>query len=377
MRPLFPLLLFAILLTPSQPIQAQPKDGFDPAEAGCDPAAIADDLSGLFPAFSLGKLETSAESRSTPSPHEGTSMALLQHLETCDASAAAALGPTMFVVGNDENSVVRVYANDRSGPPLFEYNLDSFLKPDADHPEVDIEAATWLKDRLFWISSHGQNKKAETQLSRHRLFATTISFNQNGLVLTPVGTPYRGLRDALIGDERLKKFKLLEASKIAPKKEGGFNIEGLCATPEDTLLIAFRNPVPEKKALLVPLKNPNEVIGGEAPKFEDPIELDLGGLGVRSLDYAPSLNEYLVVAGPAGGEGACQLYHWGGPNAPLKLKKSAATFAGLTPEAVVVYPGNPLRVQVLSDDGTKPVDGVPCKDAVPGKRSFRSLFVDM
>jgi len=51
-----------------------------------------------------------------------------------------------------------------------------------------------------------------------------------------------------------------EASHLAPKTPGALNIEGLCATPDHKLLIAFRNPLPQSKALLIPLENPEQVI---------------------------------------------------------------------------------------------------------------------
>ena len=47
----------------------------------------------------------------------------------CDASAAVAVGPTMFVVSNDEDNVLRVYQRNKSDNPVTTFDLTSFLKP--------------------------------------------------------------------------------------------------------------------------------------------------------------------------------------------------------------------------------------------------------
>ena len=44
-----------------------------------------------------------------------------------DASAAVAIGEDMFVVGDDENNVLNVYRTDKTGPPVFSYDLMGFL----------------------------------------------------------------------------------------------------------------------------------------------------------------------------------------------------------------------------------------------------------
>ena len=67
------------------------------------------------------------------------------------------------------------------------------------------------------------------------------------------------LRD-MLEDPKLAQFDLKTAETITPKEPGGLNIEGLTSTPEGALLIGFRNPIPEGKALLIPLKNPLDLV---------------------------------------------------------------------------------------------------------------------
>ncbi|HPU55559.1 MAG TPA: DUF3616 domain-containing protein, partial [Verrucomicrobiota bacterium] len=60
---------------------------------------------------------------------------------TCDASAAAALDNDRFVIGNDEDNVLRVYSRSRPGPPVWTIDLSDFLGVKKS-VEADIEGAT-------------------------------------------------------------------------------------------------------------------------------------------------------------------------------------------------------------------------------------------
>ena len=84
------------------------------------------------------------------------------------------------------------------------------------------------------------------------------------------------------------------------------------------MLIAFRNPTPDGKALLIPLKNPKQVVDGKVAKLGKPISLSLGGLGIRSIEYVEAKGKYLIVAGPHGDEGDFQLFN--GQGLPLKRR---------------------------------------------------------
>ena len=127
------------------------------------------------------------------------------------------------------------------------------------------------------------------------LFATKVTGVGEETKLELVGKPFKGLQKALFDDDRLKSFKLEEAAGKKPEEPDGLNIESLCADGE-SLLIGFRNPVPEGKALLVPLKNPAAVTdSGASPMLGDPDRLDLRGLGIR--DMARWREEFIIVAG--------------------------------------------------------------------------------
>lgn len=296
------------------------------------------------------------------------------HRGMCDASAAVMIAPGMFVVANDEDNVLRVYRSDVSDGPVAERDLNPFLALEPKHPECDIEGAARVGDRIYWIGSHGRNKDGKLRPNRHRLFATEVTVEGDQVRIRPVGKPFTELVDALDNDPRLSGYKLRKASERQPEKAGALNIEGLAASPQGALLIGFRNPIPGGRALIVPLENPAEVVDGRKPRLGDPIELDLAGLGIRSIDHCAAGGHYLILAGPHNDGGDFRIYRWTGPGTGAQ-QVSGADFLGLRPEALVVDAQRPSGVLVLSDDGTVRVDDVPCKKAAPDRRSFRSLWL--
>lgn len=291
----------------------------------------------------------------------------------CDASAGVALDANHFAVANDEDNPIRVYKADEASLPLQTFDFSKEIHIDQRKPEMDIEGACWLGDKIFWISSHGRNKDGEVRLSRQILFATTCTKTEKGFDIKPAGRPYRLLLMDLASEPRLRSFRLDEASRLAPKQPGALNIEGLCATPEKKLLIGFRNPLPQSQALLIPLENPDAIITGERAKFGEPILLPLDGLGVR--DIAFWRNQYLIVAGAVDGQLKSELFLWGGKGTQPK-RVDWLEPNNFNPEALIVYEGRDTAFQVLSDDGTRRIGTESCKHLRdPKERRFRSVWV--
>jgi hypothetical protein len=288
----------------------------------------------------------------------------------CDASAAVALGPELYVVANDERNQLRIY---RRGQPdaVDSVDLSNFLRTKKDK-ESDLEGAAAIGQRIYWISSHGRNKKGEVQDRRLRFFATDIHAGAKPM-LKPAGAAYTDLLHDLVRSAELKPYKLADAARLGPEAPGGFNIEGLAATPEGHLLIGLRNPLPQAKALLLPLLNPDKVVlDGKKAKFGAPIALDLGGRGVRSIERVGA--SYLIVAGPPADSGDFALYRWSGKPDEAAVRLAQVDFKTLRPEALFAIP-NSDTVQVLSDDGGVEIDGKACKDQDEARQSFRSITV--
>lgn len=293
----------------------------------------------------------------------------------CDASAVASLNDEYVAVADDEKSMIRVYSRARGGQSVHMLNIAPFLGLPKRAAEVDIEGAARLGSHIFWISSHGCNAAGQEQPSRRRFFATTGTVTNGTIDLRPVGRPYSALLQDLAGDPRLAPFDLAAAARRIPKSPDALNIEGLCATPEGGLLIGFRNPIPQGKALLVPMLNPAAVVNGaERARFGEPVLLDLDGYGVRSISYSHS--SYWIVAGSYDGGGKSRLYQWqGGEDMPRPI--AVPEFAELNPEAITFFDdAEGPHLWAASDDGTRKINGQDCKRLKdPRLKQFRAVTV--
>lgn len=304
--------------------------------------------------------------------------AVMTRSGACDASGAVAVGPGTFVVASDEDNVLRVYGPNDVEPQPGAIDVSAFLGLEPGGPEADLEGATRIGDVIYWITSHGADGKGRPRPSGRRLFATKVAVVDGRARFTPAGAPYERLVQDFIADPDLRPYGLKAAAKRAPKTPNALNIEGLTATPAGGLLIGFRNPIPHGKALVVPLENPSDVVMGKATaNLGAPILLALAGLGIRSIEYSAGRGEYLIVAGPDGVVGPFRLYRWAGSKNDVPIEVPGVSFTGLQPEALIVYPEDANTIEILSDDGTREIRGVACKDLPVGQRVFRSLRVTL
>ena len=295
----------------------------------------------------------------------------------CDASAAVPLDDQHFIVADDEVNTFRVYATETAGPEISAIPWDAFLISDRDlkHPEADIEGGTRLGDTLFWVTSHGRNLEGKWRTNRHQFFAVQIVKQEGQFTARPVGTSYNRLAIDLADSPALAGLGLAEAlgppheseDELAPKDEG-LNIEGLTVDKDGQgVLLGFRNPLPQGKALLIPLRNPQAVVAaGQTPEFGVPIQLQLHvrlrgeeyALGIRSIEYSPADQKYFIAAGPSNTRAVFAIYSWGGlpGERPQLLRSTTAVLEqkDFAPEALVLL-GNRPQLLVLSDDGSMQV----------------------
>jgi len=288
-----------------------------------------------------------------------------------DASAAVAVGEDMFVAADDENNILRVYKTSKGGLPFLSYDMTEFLDIEPEHPETDIEGATMIGPRIYWITSHGRNKDGKMRPIRYRFFATIVKVENGNVTITPVGTPCKTLIHSLVKAKNMRHLRLdrvtrfnsteltkKERKKLAPKEEG-LNIEGLCASADGrTIYIGFRNPRPvdrvtsHTKALVVPLNNPKQVIEDcEAPIFGEPMSWDFAGQGIRSIEYSHFHKAYFIIAGSFDESPKFALYRWSGKKERPPVLVRELSQSNFRPEALVIFK-NSDKLFMLSDDGS-------------------------
>jgi Protein of unknown function (DUF3616) len=299
-----------------------------------------------------------------------------------DASAAYPMDANYMWVADDENQTLKLYDRTRSGAPLLTANFDAFLGLtdlyDNGLPrEVDLEGSTHVGNRLFWLGSHSLSGEAAPRPNRARLFATDFTGSGTNTTLTYRGR-YDFLRDDLIAWDannlhgkgpNYYGFAASTQPGVDPKAPdgSGFNIEGLCMAPgsSTTAYLGFRAPIvpaiDRNYALLVPVLNFTSLAGTNLPPgsavFGSPIELDLYGRGIRSIEGSDA--GILIVGGAPGATNRYpadfRLYRWTGISADQPQQLSP-DLSGMNPEAIVETPPGPWStntlVQLLSDNGT-------------------------
>lgn len=299
-----------------------------------------------------------------------------------DASAAVAISSDMVVVADDENNVLRVYEIGTGGMPVSSHDLTAFLGIDPEYPEADIEGATMIGSRIYWITSHGRNRNGKMRPNRYRFFATAVHVTDDNVVIRRVGSPSTTLVHELLetpsalrlGLVRATRFgedlKKKEREKLAPK-EDGLNIESLCASPDDgTLYIGFRNPRISRgdRAIVVPLLNADRVVEwGEASVFGEPLLWDLAGLGMRSMEYSRFHEAYFIIAGSYDEDNEFALYRWSGQRyaPPVLVSELSWDQSKFKPEALVPFADG--RLLLLSDDGALRIEVSGPEDCLEGE----------
>ena len=290
-----------------------------------------------------------------------------------DGSAGANVGGGFFIGATDEDNELRLY-DVKGGPSLktLDVGVDAAVKSALGLKKIkecDFEGAAKIDDLIFWIGSHGRDKDAAEKKERQVLFATKVSGAGKDAKLEIAGNVYTHLIDDLLEDSALAPFDMAKAATLAPKDEGGLNIESLAADA-GKLWIGFRNPKSKAKdALLVPLLNPAEIIEkGARAKLGDPVLLDLGGLGVR--DMAAWNHGFLIIAGDfidrfEPRAKPSRVFWWKPGTEP---KDIGVDFGDLNPEAIMIMGGgDKARILILSDDGKYPGRN--------GKKVFRGVWL--
>jgi hypothetical protein len=204
---------------------------------------------------------------------------------------------------------------------------------------------------VYAITSHSRDDDGDEKKSREKLVRFRVEGNR--VVDAKV---VDGLKPALTARHPI----LAAAARVADvKADGGLNVEGLEMSPDQKrLLIGFRSPLRDGRALIASVENPWAMFeSDEAPQIAASLdEVDLGGRGIRGLAFVPVLGDYLVISGPSSREPAdFGLWRWSGvSDAPA----SRVTVPGLhsleKAEGVcAAFIGGVERIVIVSDDGNR------------------------
>lgn len=295
------------------------------------------------------------------------------HTGISDASAAIVADEDYMIVANDETNYLYLYHRNHSGLPVksFDFNQNNILgltdSSTGKWKEVDVEGAVRsIRDPsvIYWIGSMSNNSSFMDKPNRNKLFAVTVSGKGTATTLSNAGH-YSNLRQRLIlwGDAHGYEFANSASAGKNPKMIDGFNIEGMVFGPDNkTLYIGFRAPlVPtgnRTKAVIAPVQNFESWFNNGSqtvnPTIGSPIELDLGGRGIRDIIRLPNGN-YVVIAGSCDAEVTPGIYSWTGYATDTPEKLNSLALANLNAEGVMpVYEGGQLslnKLQLVTDNG--------------------------
>lgn len=204
---------------------------------------------------------------------------------------------------------------------------------------------------LYAVTSHSRDDDGDEKKSRQKL----VRFRVDGdRVVDP--RVVDGLKHALTATHPL----LAAAARLHDvKASGGLNIEGLEISPDQQrLLIGFRSPLHDGRALIAMVENPSGIFDSdEAPRVASVLdELDLGGHGIRGLSYLPAVGEYLVIGGPVSRQQAeFDLWLWSGRRGAPARRVTVPGLKGIE-RAEGVCPaivGGVEHIAIVSDDGNR------------------------
>ncbi len=275
-----------------------------------------------------------------------------------------ALDRDLFLVANDEDCFLSMYRRRGDPSPAGTFDVRKFLDLKKSQ-EPDIEGLTRIGMVVYAVCSHSRDKDRDKQKERHQLFA--LEWRPPRLL--PLGRPYTDLLEDLEESPRLGDLGLGKEAR----KQGLINIEGLAATPEGELLIGFRSPLEKGQALLVPLRNPRQVVAGAAPRFGEAFRIPLDSRGIRGIEGHQG--DYLLAGEDSRGLPA--LWLWSATSPPRRVP--AGLPPSFNPEAVVLFEDTGLsEVHLLSDDGNRAAGNEDCKDlSETSQRRFRRIVLEL
>jgi hypothetical protein len=228
-----------------------------------------------------------------------------------EPSAIQQLEDGRFLIVEDEKqypfSLVTLGADGSAGSkPL---SMDALAEGDGFAKLDDLEGIAL--DRagfIYAITSHSRDDDGDEKKSRDKLVRFRIEGDR---AVAP--KVVKGIKPALTSAHPV----LAAAAAIRDvKSDAGLNIEALEMSPDQQrLLIGFRSPLLDNRAIIASIDNPSEMFElGEPPRVAPTLTtLDLGGDGIRGMSHIPALDGWLLISGPVSRQQVqFRLWFWSG-----------------------------------------------------------------
>ena len=269
-----------------------------------------------------------------------------------EPSAVQQLPDGRILIAEDEpNHAFSVLSIDKSGHLVEDEALDTRIITGFKRRLNDLEAlARDNEGFIYALTSHSRNRKGQRSPDREHLMRFKI---QGGDVLGL--TSYNNLTQVLESDTKLHDL-IRERTKADVSFEE-INIEGMAFDPvKKRLVLGFRDPEFNNMALVAFISNPKDVFEHNAkPEFDEVAVLDIGGGGIRSLNYDPVLKNYVIAneVKDETGEKFSQLWTWSGNPTDEPHKISLPNLQHITNvEAVdsITVNGKPHMI-LMGDEG--------------------------
>jgi hypothetical protein len=262
----------------------------------------------------------------------------------------------LIVVEDEERHPIDLLSPQEDGgfiaTPVFPAELFDKDGPGADFRKLDDLEALDVDDRgrVYALTSHSRTGNGNVKQEREKLVRFEVAGNE---LRDP--RVVKDLKEQLMGAHPALK----EAAEIEDVKDGnGLNIEGLAFDADrERLLVGFRGPLVDGKAMLVAIENIDEVFERESePRIaEQAVLLDLRGEGIRGMTYVPRLDGFLIISGPLEQveDVPFRLWFWQGQSDEPAQRVSVPGLngfehaEGITP----VHWRGEERILIVSDDG--------------------------
>ncbi len=209
----------------------------------------------------------------------------------------------------------------------------------------DLEAITSDNNIVYAITSFSLTKSHKFKKAREQI----IMFDYNDGAIENLYF-YGNLREEL-----QKSFPKIFKNTLFSRN--AMNIEGLSfnATTK-SLLIAFRAPIINGKALLISIENPQEMfLKKEKPKFSQLFELDMNGLGIRDITFDTQKKGYWIIAGTSGERSSnFQLWFWDRKNSKIIHVKNHPDIGYGEGITVINRDSTDVALLIVEDNGKKP-----------------------